>query len=100
MKTFYGYIGKNGSVLSRSNTGHFHVSKIDTGIYEVSFEPHFETIPIVVATQVWKDSGPSGGNTLDNVVLIDITQTKFRIKTGGMSGHPSDREFTFIALGE
>lgn len=100
MKTVYGYISKSGSVLSGNSPGHFHVTKVNTGIYDVHFEPHFQSTPAVVATQVWKDSGDMGGNALDNVVLINVTTTMARFKTGDMDGIASDREFSFIALGE
>lgn len=102
MKIFYGYINRNGSILSsgiEGVPGHFHVTKVTTGTYDIHFESHFANVPVVVATQVWKDSGPLGGNALDNVVLIDVTPSMFRIKTGNMDGNASDRDFTFIALG-
>jgi hypothetical protein len=99
MRTIYGYIQENGSVVS-SGGGHFDVTKGGPGIYDIHFEPHFNSVPAVVATQVWEKSGANGGSSLDNVALASLTTNTVRFKTGDSQGNAQDRKFTFIAIGE
>lgn len=100
MRINYGHISKNGNIISKGGPQAFNVRKTSTGIYDINFESRFQNIPSVVATQVFKDLGSSGGNTLDNVVIVDINDHFVSFKTGDSAGNPSDREFTFIAIGE
>ncbi|QJX74694.1 hypothetical protein [Priestia megaterium] len=101
MRTIYGYIKENGTIASSGgNMEHFHVTKVSTGVYDVHFEPHFQNTPAVVATQLWEKSGPLGGSALDNVVLVSLSNSVARFKTGDGAGDSKDRQFTFIAMGE
>ncbi|ALL23637.1 hypothetical protein ABEX41_12930 [Bacillus tropicus] len=101
MRIIHGFINEDGSLVSYgdSDNGHIDITRIDTGLYEVNFEPHFSNIPSVVATQLWEGSGPKGGSTLDNVVMVTLSNNSVRFKTGGGSGDAANRKFTFIAMG-
>lgn len=100
MKFYHGYIDKHGNVISSGGPEHIHVKKITTGIYEISFKPHFRNVPAIVATQVYKDNSPLGGSTLDNVVITELDKHSVKFKTGDSTGNAQDRDFTFVALGE
>ncbi|MFV0936134.1 hypothetical protein [Bacillus thuringiensis] len=102
MRIVFGYIEKSGITKSGGDTlnGHFDVTHIGKGIYDIHFEPHFNSIPAIISTQLWDESGlTEGGSTLDNVVMVKLENDMVRIKTGGDNGIGTDRAFTFVAIG-
>jgi hypothetical protein len=75
----------------------FTVTKVETGLYDITFAPPFAAIPAASVTQIWTGSEPS--DTRDNAILVSLEQTKMRVKTGNNTGAPTDRSFSFIAIG-
>lgn len=98
MRIVYGYISKNGQILSE-NMDNFKVTKVATGTYDIYFKQDFKSLPAVVATQLWIESG-IGNDTRDNVVLMELERDRARFITGNGDGNASDRDFTFIAMAE
>ncbi|MBP1764942.1 MAG: hypothetical protein H6Q70_281 [Firmicutes bacterium] len=99
--TIYGCVNADGSVHSGSEC--FNPTKLETGIYLITFRSCFCTTPAVVLTQNypdWESFSSSGGSTRDNVVIIAVNKDKVKVKTGNGDGDPTDRNFTFIAIGE
>lgn len=98
VRTVYGLVGGGGEVLSGS--GDFRVQRSDMGLYTIDFTRAFNTMPAVIATQSYpSDVESPGGDTRDNAVVVGITTERFRIKTGDPAGAPSDRSFSFVAIG-
>jgi hypothetical protein len=77
----------------------FTVTRVSTGLYDITVNPPFAATPAASVTQIWADSGPLGGSTLDNAVLVSLEQAKMRVKTGDSAGEAADRSFSFIAIG-
>lgn len=101
MRIVYGNIESDGGIISGS--GGFDVSLVDTGLWDIHFDVHFNNIPAVTASQLYSDSSDTtghGGSTLDNVTLVSLDKNRVRLKTGNASGEPRNRHFTFIAIGE
>jgi hypothetical protein len=77
------------------------VQRVSTGIYIVTFSFTFSNRPTVVATQCFPggiDMNNNGGSTLDNAIVVSITNTQVKIKTGDSNGNSSDRDFAFMAM--
>jgi hypothetical protein len=91
-----GVINANGTIAQ--GTG-FTVSKVGTGLYDISFSNGFPGLPSVVATQ-WYFGNGTGGDTRDNAVVVSVSNSSTRIKTGGGDGAASDRVFGFIVMGQ
>lgn len=93
--TIYGTIGKDGNIISGSG---FEVTKQQTGQFTIDFEMNFKEVPAIVGSQTgW---GKLSENTLDNVVFPFLSNGSATALTGDASGHPSSRQFSFIAMGE
>src|SRR5262249_31424348 len=88
-----GYIDANGNIIK--GTGDFTVVHRTTGHYQIIFEPRFTNIISVIATQVYTPDG----STLDNAVIVNITNEQCYLHTGDAGGNNSDRQFCFIAVG-
>jgi hypothetical protein len=90
----------NGTTATpKSGTG-YKVDHVQAGVYTVLFDKSFNGIPSVVVTQVYPDDlNSTGGNTLDNAVVIGISNDRFRVTTGAYQGAKQDRDFAFIAMG-
>ena len=96
----WGCINDNGTTYS----GIGFTGKLEkTGFYKITYNERFPFPPAVVLTQNypnWNETTPpSSGNTLDNCVLVASDDFGFLAKTGDRSGDPSNRNFTFIAVG-
>jgi len=89
-----GHINANGDIVS--GTGDFATIHRATGHYQIVFEPQLKRIVSAVATQIF----PPDGSTLDNTVIIHISNEECFLHTGGSSGSDADRDFCFIAVGE
>ncbi|APR79296.1 Flagellar hook-length control protein FliK [Minicystis rosea] len=97
LRTLRGVIGPSGAVLSGAG---FTVTKPLTGVYDVTFNVAFSSMPTVVVTQMYNgDLGYSAGNTLDNAVVVGVSITKARFKIGDAGGNGADRHFHFIVVG-
>lgn len=98
--TIYGCINADGSI--RSGSSGFNPTKLEKGIYLITFCSCFCNTPAVVVTQNypdWESFSSGGGSTRDNAVIIAVNKDKVKIKTGNGDGDPIDRNFTFIAIG-
>ncbi len=110
----WGDIKADGTIPAGSSN--FSVTKAGTGLYDITFSPAFTTVPTVVAMQIWpwgEGSGPpsppsikstgsitsTGMMTTDNAVVVGITPSQCRIKTGNGTGDATDRPFSFLAYG-
>lgn len=97
-----------------AGSGNFTVKKAGTGLFDITFSPAFTAVPTVVAMQIYpwgnSDSGSPaisstgsittmGMMTTDNAVVVGITLSQCRIKTGDGGGNASDRPFSFLAYG-
>jgi len=76
----------------------FTVAWVGNGLCDITFARPFNGPPTVVANQQFTGGG-TGGNTLDNAVIVFANAKQARIKTGDGSGNPAIREFHFIAIG-
>lgn len=76
----------------------FTVAWVAPGLCDITFARPFNGPPTVVANQQFTGNG-TGGNTLDNAVIVYANAKQARIKTGDGGGNPSIREFHFIAVG-
>lgn len=93
----WGCVNKDASI--HSGTG-FTVDHISTGLFLITYKTPFDVTPAVVVTQNfpgWEEFGSSGGNTMDNAVLVASDEIKFKVKTGDGGGGASDRNFAFIS---
>ena len=90
-----GTVSSGGGITAGSG---FSVSRYKTGYYRITFTPQFPGPPSVAVTQIFGSFG-SGGNTLDNAVLTQITSTQCEVQVGNSSGVASNRAFSFVAIG-
>ena len=99
-RMIHGNVNSNGDI----KTGYdFSVNHLATGIYQIVFKVEFPTVPTVLATQnfpAWDKFESNGGDTRDNAVVIAVSESKAKIKTGGGSGVADDRNFSFLAICE
>lgn len=100
MRIIYGLIGAQGQILSHGGDGDITVTKTGPGIYDIHFKTDYQNLPSVTATQLYESDRESGGNTLDNVVMVKVTKHIVRLKTGDSEGNARDRKFSFIAIGD
>ena len=85
-----------------SGTG-FEATGIGDGVYLVAFDQPLKSLSSVVLTQSyqnWNDFSYTGGNTLDNAVIVAAKGSEFKYITGGSSGAKIDRNCSFVAVGE
>ena len=92
--TLWGSIEKNGTIVSGS--GGFSVKRESTGNYTVLFNTAFNNNPAVVGSQ-WGYG--SGENTRDNVIFPTLSAGSVTVQTGDGGGNYSDRNFSFVAIG-
>lgn len=95
-----GCVDENGEWISGEG---FTVKPVSPGIIDVLFEDawYFRHPPAVVATQVYPgDPGSTTvASTLANVIVVGITNNRFRLIVGAPNGRPVGRKFTFVATG-
>ncbi|WP_394203062.1 hypothetical protein [Shewanella waksmanii] len=78
----------------------FFTTKIDTGLYLITFSQPFSEPPVITVLQnypEWDQFNSDGGSTHDNAVVVAVKKQQVLIKTGGGNGSASDRNFCFIA---
>jgi len=92
--TVFGSIQSNGTIVSGS--GNFSVKRESTGNYTILFNTPFNNNPAITASQWGYGSGES---TLDNVIFPSVSGGSASAQTGDGGGHYSDRNFSFIAIG-
>lgn len=100
-QTIFGNVNADGTI--ESNADGFSVEKAGTGLYLIKFDQPFGQIPSVSLTQnfpSWNDFNAGGGSTLDNCVIVAVSQQQLKVKTGGDSGDADDRNFSFIVIGQ
>lgn len=76
------------------NGSGFSVSRTSTGHYQVSFRPAFHNVSGASVTQVYPE-----GSTLDNAVIISLSNTDLFLQVGNVSGKNENRDFSFVAVG-
>lgn len=104
----WGTVTAFGTTNPTINSGSgFTVIRVATGTYLIDFEEGlFKETPAIVATQQysgsssWTDFSNGGGQTTDNVTIIALDHIHAKLKTGGGNGAASDRNFSFIAIGD
>ncbi|NJL26774.1 MAG: hypothetical protein HC897_02295 [Thermoanaerobaculia bacterium] len=96
-----------GTPKIESSSGNFEVTRLGKGLYTIYFtSATFTKIPAFVVTQqfsgssTWGDFSSAGGDTKDNAVIVALSSTQAKIKTGEQGGNASDRNFSFIAIGD
>ena len=93
-----GSVNADGTIEGGSG---FDVTRTQTGIYYIDFNPPFNNFPTIVATQNhpnWNDFTDEA-RTTDNVVIVGLAENKAMLKTGDSNGDAKDRNFCFIAIG-
>lgn len=99
MVIIYGTVSKTGKKLGGSGYSVSHTE--NTGIYFITFAQPFNKLPGASTTQIYpNDPNDDGGNTRDNAVIIYLSTEQLKLKTGSDTGEPSDRDFTFIVVGD
>ena|SRR5215213_9717452 len=95
----YGTVGKDGKKLGGSGYSVSHTG--GSGIYFITFQQPFNKLPGGSTTQIYpNDPSSKGGNTMDNALIIYLSTEQMNVKTGDGSGNASDRDFTFIIVGD
>ncbi|HSS78068.1 MAG TPA: hypothetical protein VLV54_15165 [Thermoanaerobaculia bacterium] len=97
----WGCVNADGSIYN--GTGFTPVPPNSPGVYNVIYSVPFKSTPAVVAIEnwtSWTDFNYNRGDTRDNCVLVASDPTKFEIITGDSSGKKTNRNFSFIAVGE
>lgn len=95
-----GNINADGSQYS-GTAGAFSVTRVEEGIYEISFSTPFATCPVILSKQnneSWGDFTNRNDNANNNTLVIAVDESLCRIKTGDSSGKSEDKNFTFLAL--
>lgn len=91
----YGTIHKDGGTASGKG---FTCTRIDNGTYKIFFSPPFKTIPAITGSQTGFSDNKQ--NPLDNIVFPKLHRDYCTAKTADSSGTATDRQFSFIAIGE
>jgi len=91
----WGAVNANGTTASGSKG--FSVTRQGTGQYVISFRNLFQSTPSIVGSQT--NYGVLPENTLDNVVFPFVDTGTATVLTGASNGGPTDRNFSFIAIG-
>jgi hypothetical protein len=94
-KTIYGTVASDGRIISGSG---FISQRQNNGTYVIDFEPGFSNIPAIVGSQT--GYGNINENPLDGIVFPYLNQGSATALTGDSSGGKTDRQFSFIAIGE
>lgn len=92
--TLFGSIQSNGTIVSGS--GNFSVKRESNGNYTILFNTPFTNNPAIVGSQWGFGSGQS---TLDNVIFSTVSGGSAEVQTGDSKGNYTDRNFSFIAIG-
>ncbi|WP_045726647.1 hypothetical protein [Xanthomonas sp. GPE 39] len=74
----------------------FSVTHVSTGHCRVNFQPPLQALQGASVTQI----DGADGNTCDNAVIILADATQLLLKTGDGAGNQSDRDFTFVVIGQ
>lgn len=90
----WGSIEKDGTIVSSS--GGFSVKRESTGNYSILFKNQFTNNPAITGSQWGFGSGQS---TLDNVIFPSVSGGSVNVQTGDSGGSYTDRNFSFIAVG-
>jgi hypothetical protein len=99
MAIIYGTVSKDGKKLGGNDYSVSHTK--DSGIYFITFEQPFNKLPGASTTQIYpNDPSSQGGKTTDNALLIYLSTEQMNVKTGDGNGTASDRDFTFIVVGD
>jgi hypothetical protein len=88
----------DGNGTSQAAVG-FTVTRVSTGLYDITFAPPFAAIPAASVTQIWAGFEHQWGNTFDNAGLVSLEPAKMRVQTWDNTGASTDRSFSFIAIG-
>ena len=91
----WGYINADGTI--KDGSGDFTVTRVDNGVYQVSFSREFIATPAVVGSQT--GYGSLGQANTDGVAFPFVEQISFTAKTGDSKGSAQNRSFSFIAIG-
>lgn len=99
-KMIHGNVNSNGT----KKTGYdFKVNKVAAGKYIIDFSIPFPDVPTLIVTQVypdWDKPESEGGDTRDNAIVVAVTESQAKIKTGECYGKAADRNFSFLAICE
>jgi hypothetical protein len=99
-RQLYGIVNPKAE-LQQGSSGGVTVSRDEEGIYTAVFLQPFTNTPAVTTTQIFpNNTNDKGGDTKDNAVLIGITNSLFKVKTGDKDGRARDRWFSFSVIGD
>ena len=90
-----------GGSKNQNNDCNFSVNRAEKGLYFVTFpNAFFDQVPSVMLTQIWNGGNTTatvpasspylGGSTLDNAVLVGVSETEFNLITGDEDGNLQD----------
>ncbi len=107
LRIISGSVYWDGNDQGRGAADGYSVAKIGTGLYDIKFKQPFSDLPGASVTQVHSpDTDPfnevndsKGGDVLDNAVIVAISKTRLRLKTGASGGQTRDRDFSFVVIG-
>lgn len=94
-RTIWGTISANGRKISGEG---FAVSRRDKGNYLIDFEPSFSSRPAITSSQFGLEK--LSEDTRDNVVFPYLEPGSATALTGDSGGNRTDRQFSFIAIGD
>ena len=98
----WGNVNPDGT-LEDSSGNILEVVKEATGTYLVKFSEHvFRGRPAFTVTQLhrqWNEFDFGDTYTTDNAVLVALSRTAAKVKTGDSGSKLQDRRFSFIAIG-
>jgi hypothetical protein len=107
LRIISGSVYWDGNDQGRGTADGYSVAKIDTGLYDIKFKQPFSDLPGASVTQVYtpgadpfnENNNSTGGAPLDNAVIVAVSKTRLRLKTGTSNQKVEDRAFSFVVIG-
>ncbi len=104
LRMLRGVVRSDGTVSAGAG---FKSQRKDQGLYDITFDTPFSSLPGASVTEIFKDGGgdplggPPGnpGSTLDNAVIVYLGKNMMRVATGQNNGDRRDRYFSFVVMG-
>jgi hypothetical protein len=104
LRMLRGIVGSNGTKYAGEG---FSVSRFKEGLYDITFDKGFPSVPGASVTQVFGGiergnalaTSEGSGDTRDNAVIAHLSADRMRVKTGQGGGYAADRYFSFIVIG-
>ncbi len=94
VKSLYGTVSSEGTIIS--GTG-YTVQRVSKGTYSINFIENFSEVPAIVGSQTGFGNGQKPEDVVDFPYLDHESATAI---TGNTSDDHSDRQFSFIVMGQ